>query len=94
MVAKWGFISDQKNHSHCVSWCYIQLLRAEYIKKLEKMAMVPGLRLRKDNVEIKEKLEELDGNTKNLEEKAEELLIEIEKARETYKCGIFFNNSG
>ena len=42
-VATWGFISDQKDHSHCVSWCYIQLLRAEYIKKLEKMAIVPGL---------------------------------------------------
>jgi hypothetical protein len=42
-VATWGLISDQKDHSHCVSWCYIQLLRVEYIKKLEKMAIVPRL---------------------------------------------------
>jgi hypothetical protein len=42
-VATYGLISDQKDHSHCVSWCYIRILRAEYIKKLEKMAIVPGL---------------------------------------------------
>jgi hypothetical protein len=43
VVATWSFTSNQKEHSHCVSWCYIQLLRAEYIKTLEKMAIVTGL---------------------------------------------------
>ena len=35
--------SVQTFNSHSVSWCYIQLSRAEYILKLEKMAIVPGL---------------------------------------------------
>ena len=43
MVATWGFIFDQKEHSHFVSRCYTKLLRAEYIEKLEKMAIVPRL---------------------------------------------------
>ena len=33
VVATCGLISDQKEHSHCVSWCYIHLLRAVYLKK-------------------------------------------------------------